>query len=374
MKKLLIQLFIFTGILLIVPGFLTFVLWRTHENFYKIDKLVAGKEKYLIGYTYNEKNYGYLKWAFLNSNEKKSVWTLGASRVLQFRNKMFDSSFYNAGYTIVSINDFRPFLKSIPEIKYPKYLILGLDHMMFNAACDSLTTTAPVKLWQTSFRRFPKPIIYQLALKDLFAGKFKFSTFKNDNAIHKIGLNAVNNNTGFRNDGSMFYGSQIVKLMNNDPTARDYNFSNTLDRIKQGNRRFEYGKSFNDKALIELDELLKFCSLHQIEVIGFLPPFADKVYNSMIESGHYPYLEEIFRKIKPFFEKYKYEVYDFSKVSLCNSNDQETIDGMHGGELTYQKLLIKILESGSVLNKVTNVERLKADLQKAKNHYMIYDY
>jgi len=79
------------------------------------------------------------------------------------------------------------------------------------------------------------------------------------------------------------------------------------------------------------------------------------------------------KKIKPFFDKYNFEVYDFSKMSLCNSNDNETIDGFHGSETTYQRMLISMLYSGSVLNKVTSLERLKTDLANRKNNYIVYD-
>ena len=119
---------------------------------------------------------------------------------------------------------------------------------------------------------------------------------------------------------------------------------------------------------------MKYCKNNKIEIIGFLPPFADEVYSKMYEGNNYNYLKEIYKKAKPIFDKYNYEVYDFSNVSLCNSNDHETIDGFHGGELTYQKLLIKMLDSGSILNQVTNVKRLKTDLSKNINNYIIYSY
>ena len=137
---------------------------------------------------------------------------------------------------------------------------------------------------------------------------------------------------------------------------------------------FQHGKSINNRALKELNELLWYCKSNYIEVIAFLPPFADKVYNMMEESGNYHYMKEIYPKVLPIFKKYDYEVYDFSSVTFCNSNDDETIDGFHGGELTYQKLLINMLDSGSILNQVTTAERLKGDLLHKKSNFLIYSY
>jgi hypothetical protein len=354
------------------------ILWQSKENFFQIDNVLTSSEKYLIGYAYNENNYLYMKWSYLNSNENKSVWALGSSRVVQFRRKMFDASFYNAGYTILSINDFRPFIKSLPDSKHPKYIIVGLDQWMFNASYDSLNSTPSTESWQNSFSFSPKLYklftTYKIVYTDLFEGKYNFDSFlQHSNSLHYIGLNAIINKTGFRNDGSCFYGKQIVKLIDNDTTAFDFNYSDTFDRIKHGNRRFQYCKEVNERALTELNELLKYCKEKNINVIAFLPPFADKVFNKMCESDNYVYLNKIYNRIKPIFDKFNYEVYDFSKVSLCNSNDNEALDGIHGGELTYQKILISILDSGSILNKVTNVKRLRNDLTNKKNNYIIYD-
>jgi hypothetical protein len=375
MKKFLISILIFIIPFLIFFSLPTYILYKSKENFYNIDKLLSSNHNYLIGYSYNQNNYGYLKWSYLNLNENKFVWTLGSSRVLQFRKEMFDTTFYNAGYTISSISDFRPFLKSLPDFKKPKYLILGLDQWMFNESYDSLNTIPSTENWQKSFSFVPKPYpTYKSVYTDLYVGKYNLSLISdNNNSFYKIGLHANISNTGLRNDGSFFYGDQIKKLINNDKTANDYNYSDTYDRIEKGDRRFQFGQSVNNKAVLELNELLKYCKSQQINVIAFLPPFADKVYQQMINSRKYPYLENIFNSIKPIFDNHNYEIYDFSMVSLCGSNDNETIDGFHGGDVTYQKILISMLDSMSILNKVTNINRLKNDMIYKKNNYLIYD-
>ncbi|HRB92911.1 MAG TPA: hypothetical protein PLT17_05865, partial [Chitinophagales bacterium] len=320
-------------------------------------------------------NYGYMKWTYLNSNKNKTVWALGSSRVLQFRKKMFDATFYNAGYTISSVNGFIPFIKSLPSSKRPKYIIIGLDQWMFNEFQNPLNSKPSTETWQNSFTFSPKLFsTYKSLYADLYAGKYNFrSLIQHSNSCNKIGLNAKMNNSGFRNDGSVYYGDQIVKLIDKDTTATDYKYSDTYDRIKHGDMLFQYCESVNEKSLFELNELLKYCKGQQINVIAFLPPFADKIYDKMNESGKYAYLKEIYSRIKPSFDKFNYEVYDFSKVSLCNSNDNETIDGIHGGELTYQRLLISMLDSGSILNQITDVKKLKIDLANKKNNYIVYD-
>lgn len=375
MKRFLWQLGLFISPFLIFFSIPTYILWQSKENFNKIDNVLAGKSDYLIGYAHTETNYHYLKWAYLVSNERKTIWALGSSRVLSFRRNMFDVSFYNAGYTVESLNDFRPFLKSIPNTKYPKYLIIGLDQWMFNESYDALNSKPSIDSWKNSFKFFPKLLpTYRLIYEDWFTGKYDFSNLKTDTSVHKIGLNAILNNTGFRNDGSIFYGSQIKKLLNNDTTAVDYHYTNTLERIEKASGRFQHGQYVNEKALLELDEILRFCKDNQIKVIAFLPPYSDTVFNKMNESENkYGYLKKIYNEVKPFFQNYNFEVYDFSSVSYCKSSDKETIDGFHGGELTYQKILISMLNTGSILNTLTDVNRLKSDLLNKKNNYIIYE-
>ncbi len=374
MKKFLINIVIFLFPLFLFTLIPISVLIVSKENFFKIDHFLNHKEKYLIGYAYNENNYHYMKWTYLNLYPKRDVWILGSSRVLQFREQMFNSTFYNAGYTILGINDYRSFLDSIPKSNYPKYIIIGLDQWMLNERHDNLNKTKSKSSWVESFSFYPKSGDIFNVYKDLFNHKYNFIRLLEDFSLNKIGLNAKINNKGFLNDGSMSYGNQIDKLISEDKTASDYDYQDTYDRITNGKSPFEYGVDVNKKALIELEEFLKFCKENHIQIVAFLPPFANKVYQRMTDSGNYKYLDKIYPEVKPIFSKYNYEIYDFSNLQACDSTDNEMLDGFHGSEVTYQRLLIKILELKSVLNEITDVSKLKEDLINRKNNYVIYDY
>ena len=55
------------------------------------------------------------------NNNSYDVWALGSSTVLQFREEMFSSSFYNLGLMISPISDIKTFLpfllRSAPAVK-----------------------------------------------------------------------------------------------------------------------------------------------------------------------------------------------------------------------------------------------------------------
>lgn len=376
MKNFIIKITVFSTPLIIVFLIPAVFLFMSGENYKSIDNIVKSKNDYLIGYAYNESNYKYLKQIELKYRQPQHIIALGSSRILQFRDKMFEKPFYNAGYTISSISDFIPFIRSNLENKKPEILIIALDQWMFNENWDNLKDyNISSKQWNSSFNYNASAQTIFNVWSDIFSGKYGFEILVARNKKsekNKIGLNAIVNNQGFRKDGSIFYGIQIQKLLSNDSTANDFGYSDTYSRIKNGNRRFEYGTRVNDKAIQALSDLLQYCKRMNIYVVAILPPFADKVNLKMKESGNYDYLDSIYCKCIDLFKKYQFELWDLSNLSKYNSNDNETIDGFHGSEVAYLKMLIYMIENGSKLKQVTNIKKLKNDLNNRQNNYIVY--
>jgi hypothetical protein len=368
-KKTLV--FILPLVLLIIPPIT--ILWGTGENFRKIEPVLNADARYLIGYAYNESNYQFVKWYKLNHDPKYKVIALGSSRILQFRNQMFDSSFYNAGFTITGIKDFKGFIECIPKSRYPDYLIINLDQWMFNQYYDDLKESVSEEKWSATFNRYPSFQILLDIYSDLFKGKYSLGVLKKDSEVVRIGLNAILNSKGFRNDGSFYYGDQIIKLLNNDPTVEDYLYRDTFENIRKGDKNFVFGSSINQNALIELERFLTFCQRNHIQVIAILPPFAEKVLELLNSSGNFRYMDGLYDSLKPVFDKYQFELFDYTSIASCNSSDNETFDGFHGSEITYMKMLIDILSRHSILNNVTNLSRLRKELNNPVNRYVVYE-
>ncbi len=61
-----------------------------------------------------------------------------------------------------------------------------------------------------------------------------------------------------------------------------------------------------------------------------------------------------------------------SDLTKYNSNDGETIDGFHGSQGAYLKMLIYMLDNGSKLNHYTDIEKPKNDLNNRQSNYAIY--
>lgn len=372
MKNLLIKLFIFTLPFILVLSVPLATLYNYKENFVDIDPILKENKKYLIGYAYNEKNYKYLKYKVLENKEKTKIWALGSSRILQFREAMFRESFYNAGYTITNIKDYQEFFKTIPKEKYPEVLLVNLDQWMFNQNYDQLKATPNKTQWTDAFTEYPKYSVILDVWKDVFNKKYSiFNSEKND---LKYGLNAYVNNKGFRNDGSMFYGKQIEKLNKKDGSADDYGYKETFKRIASGTNRFEYGDKFNDNTINVLENFLIFCKKNKITVIAFLPPFAPDVLDKMQKSRNYKYTDQIQPSIQPLFDKYNYQLYDFTDPATIGASNDEFLDGFHAGEKAYAKILIEMINRDPAFQKYINVALLENKLHKPDNNFQLFPY
>lgn len=358
---------------LLIPSI---IMKGTGEYFADIDSILESDRRYLIGFAYNESNYKYIKWRNLITQKTKKVVALGSSRVLQFRQEMFNTSFYNAGFTVSSLYDFIPFLKSLPPEKYPEILLVGLDQWQFIGDSHTQSKYKDISYWKESLNYLPKGKTLYKIYRDLIKGKYTpfiiFKSFDKNTETYRFGLNAVVNNKGLRNDGSFSYGNTIDTVINRDPSHNDFEFRKTLERLKIGKGKFSHSDAINTERIIELERILNYCSDHQIKVIAFLPPFADKVNEFISDSGNFQYMSRIYSDIKSSFDEYDSEIWDLSHLSLYDSNDNEVIDGFHGGETTYLKMLVYMIANGSVIKDYSDSGKLIKDLSKKANNYIVY--
>ncbi|MBN7799475.1 hypothetical protein J0A67_01315 [Algoriphagus aestuariicola] len=349
-------------------------LYISGESFRNLDDII-NRQNYLIGYAYSEENYRYLKQKELSSRNTPTVIALGSSRVLQFRDKMFTSSFYNAGFTISSISDFIPFIETNFKSKKPDVLLIGLDQWMFNENWDNLENYDKTeRQWRAEYTKNASMQTLSNVWTDLLKRKYGIETILSNYKSNKskFGLNAIVKNRGFRKDGSMFYGDQITKLIEKDSLADDFGYRGTYSRIEDGDRFFEYGKKVNEKSLKALNDLLLFCKENDIYVVAILPPFANSVNSRLRQSEKYTYMDSVYHKANEVISFYDFELWDMSDLTKYNSNDDETLDGFHGSEVSHVKMLMHMIKKDSKLKNYTNLQRLENDLINKENRYSVY--
>jgi hypothetical protein len=283
-------------------------------------------------------------------------------------------SFYNAGGCVAKIRHFRAFLERLPREALPATLIVATDAGYFTTGFDKLDKDGFNIPWlDQQMNAHPSPAeIFQANWRtvwsDMRAGKINWPRFFSFKGLStRIGLVAVSKEQGFRNDGSYHYGGVDLDITN--PAHRDHAFKNTLSLVNTGRSRFSWGAAPNPEALAEADALLDFCRERGIDVIGFLPPHAHAVWAAMQALGDkFAYVAKLEPELRQRFERRGFEFYDFSDFAAVGAPDTEAIDGYHGSERTYLRLLIAMLERGSRLNAAANLPELKSVLAAAKTH------
>mgnify|MGYP006288711967 CR=1 FL=1 len=376
MKHFLLKLLLFVAPVVLFSALPLYLQLESREDFYNLDRFFEKERKTsLVGYAYNEENYRYFKYKSILENEPVEVMAIGSSRVLQFRQEMFSASFYNAGYVIETIADIDMFLSILPQDRLPLYLIIGLDQWMFNPDKDRILRPHPPSWWQNNLStNYKKSVQNFLRIyRDVWRGKINPLTLGQKNEkIYKIGLYAHLDSSGFRNDGSFFYGRQIQKLEQGDSTASDHNFAETLRRVEKGIIGFEHGDHINERAFVLLEQLLSFCEHNSINVICFMPPFADVVYERMLSNHNHAYLSLIEPKIRYIQRLHQFEFYAYHHAPACGSSDDEFIDGRHGSEKAYLRILLDMLKNCSELNNATNPMELQKALSGSNSRYTIF--
>ncbi len=346
----------FTSVVLFLPAYV-FLFGNEHLSLNKVLILQKNPEKdVLFGKAYsNEQALYKLK---LTNSSSCQVITLGTSRVMQFRSNFFNKSFCNLGGGIASIKGAKEFLEKVDRDKLPRLLILGLDQNFFHEKWDDVGGS--LEKSENYLFLFP-----QNALKiysDIFNRKIDFLKLREKG--RGVGINAIMNGDGFRNDGSYFYNQVIAK---NEPV--NLRVASVLSDMgfAKGRGRFVKDAEFDRESLKEISELLEFTKDNNIYVVGFLPPFAKEVWDEVKKNREdYKYMFTIYDEVSPVFEKYNYDFYDYTDLNTIKASSCEVIDGIHGSEKAYLRVLIDMAKKNSLIKEFVDIKDLDLRL---KNSY-----
>jgi hypothetical protein len=145
--------------------------------------------------------------------------------------------------------------------------------------------------------------------------------------------------TGYRADGSRDYGRRYAA---EDPTFDDQGFANTLGRLANADGPFEHGDHAETSRFAQFDALLAGLEGEGITPVVILTPLAGRVLAAMGGMGEaFGYVAQV----RAYLAGLEVESYDFLDPALLGANDCEFVDGFHGGEVVYQRILLAIVEA-----------------------------
>lgn len=335
MKRLILKTLVLSPVLFFVIVFF-FTAYNLKEFILFDDLLAQHSENTLLGLGFNELSYEY-KIATIKTR-KPEVLIIGNSRVLQIDPDDFGDSSYNAGLIVRRIAHLNVLLDYLIEDEFtPKTIILGLDHAFFFSNLDENNSRDLIE-YQYRLNNPPKIVV-----PDRFLG---FINMISNPRIHfgnypfksGLGVNALFNNEGYMYNGMYYYGRYY-----DDGIRLDEGFFNTYYMIENGIDRFVHINELNEDAFFELSLFLKKTESLEINVIGFLPPYAPSVYNKMMESGQYEYNDLLEERLSELFSSSDYQFLNFSYLE--ESNDANFLDGWHGDIKVFEIVSQKILNS-----------------------------
>lgn len=294
------------------------------------------------------------------------IIALGNSKILTMRSEFFASStlrFYNAGSTTGGIEDFKLFLQKSGV--YPKVIIMTVEPLHFSPSIQINPQNIEKKFSPVSgFSRLINIVTgpWSSIYGDYFAHKFTIDTLLHASSTdERIGLNALVNDSGLRNDGSYHYGNQYSADQGKIDRIND-----TVSFIE--NKALPTASAtLSPAALSELDAFLAFCAEHNIQVIGYIPPTPHAVVEAYKKYPSYDYVFHIYENTNPIFQKYNFRVFDFFDMATLNVPDTDAVDGYHTDEKVMVQVLIQMAQKDTELSKVVDIKKLTKIFNTAKD-------
>lgn len=289
-----------------------------------------------LAYNYYDREYKF----FMTNELKPDIIALGTSRTMQIDENIFNKkyTFYNAGGAIQNSQDFLEFVKNLNY--NPKLIIIDLNQFFFNPNSNKSPKAIYKKPEHNGLTVIKNCFSFY---EDLIMGKFNFNRLKGNN---NIGLLARMTDDGFTKTGVYNYG----RIINNPQSAQDYNFENTMERIKNHNDRFQTCNNVDLSAVEHINSFLKECKKRNLMVLGFLPPFAHKTNEAMKQDGNYQYIPQLFDFLLPFFDGETHFLFDYTDVTKIGGEDFNFIDGFHAGVIVDNLIFKDIISKDNPLS------------------------
>lgn len=274
----------------------------------------------------NQYFFGY-KLRLMEAGQPQVI-AVGSSRAMQVRGRFFTSRFVNLGGSVNNVGELEAFAGRLRESAIePEYAIVFVDPWWFNSSYAA--GPLGVANLQSPPDMVSLPLVKAAALA-LTSGNWLSRFQESDN----LGIHSILTGEGFAKDGSYHYTS----VLSGTGHFGDAQFADTFDRIEHGNRRFERGDHADPKLLQRACAALRSIDSSVGAMLVIAPPFAMPVWSKM-RAGGYGYIAEAHAGLAQCLGDIRF--HDFASGDrVPGGNDCEFVDGLHGGDVTYARMLV----------------------------------
>jgi len=274
---------------------------------------------------------------------KPEILVLGSSRTTNIRADVFDKQpdvFYNASVEGFNIGENERLLYSINADALPNILLLGMNQNLMKAENILLDTTRPTQLSDeipidelvlgTVFRTLEDMLTegdfveMGLAREPIYSDTTLFGT-----RAHTFGH-------GYLADGST--RNRVVEQW-----SRSYITQETRrDRNEMTNRenKFRPGETVNQAYLAKIEGMLQYAQEHEIQVVGFLPPFAPEFYEELVASDDFEFMFEASRQLAELFSEYDAYYFDFTSPYYFRLGERNFRDSWHSSDYIMSQIIL----------------------------------
>ncbi len=310
---------------------------------------------------------------------KPEIAVIGSSRTLQFRQKFFKKPFYNMGLTVSSVDELRDMTDKMTVLHKPQIMIIGADFWWFHPDKEKdqqeirkeeakrkkkekkilsvIKISEPVQLYNAAEKRIQN---LTLPVQWLYEGSIKpddYTKLLLSSSINHIGVRGKLRHDGIAPDGSYYYTDRVTGRH----IGKKEQFNETIERIEKEEYQFISGSKSSPKLIEEVQTIIKSLNKKGIEVIIFFPPVAPKIL-SELNQRDYKYIDEI----GEIFLAKKIVHFNFiDPAKIGPATDCEFIDGFHGGDVLYARIIYKMSQGNKALAKAIDMKYLEnAEINK----------
>jgi hypothetical protein len=262
---------------------------------------------------------------------KPDIAIVGSSRAMQFMAGGFNATVTNLGGAINEMADGERLIADMLALHHPKLVLITLDYWWFNPARvadpSEVSTEADIQL---SLDDLIAP--YRWMFEGETTLSSTLSAFGGTSGPPRIGVIATQRDGGFDVDGTYHYGAMLTGQVKHP----DRKFKSTLKRLQNGRKsgKFATNADFSDQAWRSLQHIDQMLHTAGVEVRYILPPVAGAPYGRMKEFGL-----QLVTALHDHLAQAGIPFYDFTDAAALGTPDCEFIDGIHGGQVSYLRIL-----------------------------------
>lgn len=299
-------------------------------------------------------------------NYAPEVVIVGSSRVKTYRGAFFNLNpdrAYNAcgiGWTMRNILSLTQYM----EVSPPRVLILSLDQQWFRSQ-DSLNNFEPFTVNFSTLDRERRVIGLANVTRAVIDEEIPLSDMLSGNNS-RLGLTAVAFDFGYGYDGSHYQPGQDIEEI----IARRERDFQAFEA--QNGTFYSPANAISTTNLGYLEELLQWAQSHDVEVIGYFPPFMPEIYERMDGNEDYSYIPQSASALDDLFTRYDFHFFDLSDATESGGDTSEMYDGIHFSEVMQMRLHIRLVETlPDILGDYADVDTLETWLEQSDDPFFL---